>query len=82
LVNKKTATAVALSDVRKEHQAEFESLVKQFLSNYNNNADLKKTWGGGHLGLKATAQKEKKEKAIENETIKKAGLWSWWYVEV
>jgi len=78
LVNKKTATAVALSDVRKEHQAEFDSLVKQFLSNYNNNADLKKTWGGGHLGLKATHQKEHKEKALENETIKKAGLWSSW----
>jgi len=48
--------------------------VKQFLSNYNNNADLRKTWGGGHLGLKASHQKEAKEKAIEHETIKKAGL--------
>jgi len=74
LVNKKTATCVALTEVRKENQADFDSLVKTFLSNYNNNVDLKKTWGGGLLGLKATHQKEAKEKAIENETIKKAGL--------
>jgi len=74
LANKKTATCVALTDVRKEHQADFDSLVKTFLSNYNNNVDLKKTWGGGHLGLKSTHLKEAKEKALENETIKKAGL--------
>jgi len=75
LVNKKTATCVALTEVRKENQAEFDGLVKSFVSNYNNNADLKKSWGGGLLGLKATHQKEAKEKALENETIKKAGLW-------
>jgi len=74
LVNKKTATCIALSDIKKENQAEFDTLVKSFLSNYNNNADLKKSWGGGLLGLKATHQKDAKEKALENETIKKAGL--------
>jgi len=74
LVNKKTATCVALTDIRKENQAEFDNLVKSFLSNYNNNVDLKKQWGGGLLGLKATHQKEAKERALEKETIKKAGL--------
>jgi len=74
LVNKKTATVVALTEVRKEHQAEFENLAKTFLANYNNNVDLRKTWGGGLLGLKATHAKEAKEKAIENEQIKKSGL--------
>jgi len=74
LVNKKTATVVAITDVRKEHQADLDNLSKSFLSNYNNNVDLRKTWGGGVLGLKATHQKEAKEKAIENEQIKKSGL--------
>jgi len=74
LVNKKTATVVAITDVRKEHQADLENLSKSFFSNYNNNVDLRKTWGGGVLGLKATHQKEAKEKAIENEQIKKSGL--------
>jgi len=73
-LTKKTATCIALTDIRKENQAEFDTLVKSFLSNYNNNADLKKSWGGGLLGLKATHQKDAKEKALENETIKKAGL--------
>ena len=36
--------------------------------------DLRKTWGGGVLGLKATHAKEAKERAIENEQIKKSGL--------
>jgi len=48
--------------------------VKSFLSNYNNNVDLKKHWGGGLLGLKAQHQKDAKEKALENEAIKKTGL--------
>jgi len=74
LVNKKTATAVAITEVRKEHQAELDGLLKNFVSNFNNNVDLRKTWGGGLLGLKAQHQKEAKEKAIENEQIKKSGL--------
>jgi len=74
LVNKKTATCVALTDIRKEHQGDFDSLVKAFYSNYNNNVDLRKTWGGGLLGLKATHQKDAREKAIETEAIKKSGL--------
>jgi large subunit ribosomal protein L7Ae len=74
LVNKKTATVVALTEVRKENQAELEGLAKSFLSNYNNNVDHRKTWGGGLLGLKATHQKDAKEKAIESEQIKKSGL--------
>jgi len=74
LVNKKTATCVALTEVRKEHQPDLEGLTKSFFSNYNNNVDLRKTWGGGSLGLKAQHQKEAKEKAIESEQIKKSGL--------
>jgi len=71
LVNKKTATCVALTEVRKEHQADLEGLTKSFFSNYNNNVDLRKNWGGGSLGIKATHLKDAKEKAIENEQIKK-----------
>jgi large subunit ribosomal protein L7Ae len=63
-----------LTDVRKENQADFDALCKSFLSNYNNNVDLRKTWGGGALGLKATHSKEAKERALENEAVKKAGL--------
>jgi large subunit ribosomal protein L7Ae len=74
LVNKKTATVVALTEVRREHQADLEGLAKSFVSNYNNNVDLRKTWGGGVLGLKANHQKEAREKAIESEQIKKSGL--------
>jgi len=42
IVNKKTATCVAITDIRKEHQADFDNLTKTFLNNYNNNTDLRK----------------------------------------
>jgi large subunit ribosomal protein L7Ae len=73
LVGKKTATAVALKDVSKEHQAEFETLLKTFRSQFNDNADLRKT-GEGRLGTKSQHVKDARERAIANEQVKKTGL--------
>jgi len=74
LVHQKTATCVAVTNVKKEHQAEFESLVKTFRAQYNDSTTLRREWGGGILGHKARLAKEAKEKAIETEQLKKTAL--------
>ena len=74
LVGKKTASCVALAGIRKEDQAEFDTLVKTFKSQFNENVALRREWGGGILGHKSQLAKEAKEKAIEAEQIKKAAL--------
>merc|ERR1712137_517836 len=73
LVNKKTATAVCLTQVRKEDAAELDLYVKNYRATYNENADLKKVWGGGKVGMKSTHQIEAKARALEKEEMKKAG---------
>jgi len=73
LVGKKTATAVALKDVSNEHRSEFETLLKTFRTQFNDNTDLRKT-GEGRLGTKSQHVKDAREKAIANEQVKKTGL--------
>jgi large subunit ribosomal protein L7Ae len=74
LIGKKTASCVALTGIRKEDQAEFDNLVKTFKASFNENAAIRKEWGGGLLGHKSRLAKDAKEKAIEDEQIKKAAL--------
>jgi len=74
LVHKKTATAVALTEVRNEDKAQLENFITLFDTNYNHNEDLKKTWGGGILGSKSQHRVEAQAQAIKEEQIKKANL--------
>jgi hypothetical protein len=48
--------------------------LKNFRAGYNDNAELRRTWGGGQIGIKAEHRQEAKAKAIELENLKKAGL--------
>jgi large subunit ribosomal protein L7Ae len=41
---------------------------------FNDSDTLRKTWGGGVLGVKSQHKEDKKKKAIEAEALKKAGL--------
>lgn len=74
LVGQKTATAVALTDVRGEDKSQLELYQKNFRAQYLDNAELGKKWGGGQVGLKSKHQIDLKQKAIEKETLKKANL--------
>lgn len=74
LVHQKQATCLALTEVRKEDQAELESLAKSFRASYNDSSELRKTWGGNLRGLKSQHQEEAKEKLKEQEELKKAGV--------
>jgi len=70
-VHQKTAAAVAFSSVEKEDLKDFTNLTDLCLQSFNNNADIRKTWGGGKLGSKSVAALKKREKAIAKEQAAK-----------
>merc|ERR1712085_86718 len=53
LVYKKTATALAITEVAKEDVAKLEQLVKNFRIMYNDASGDRRKWGGGVMGVKA-----------------------------
>ncbi|KAI9002006.1 50S ribosomal protein L30e-like protein [Gaertneriomyces semiglobifer] len=65
VVHKKTATALALTEVKPEDKQELAALVGAIKANYNDKyEDTRKTWGGGLKGLKSRhsiAKREAKE---------------------
>jgi len=64
VVHQKTATALALTSVAKEDANALAQLIGTAEESFNKNADLRKTWGGGKLGIKSLAAIRKKEKAV------------------
>merc|ERR1719428_880926 len=74
LVHKKTATCVALTAVKREDQQELENLGKNFRAAFNDNAELRKRWGGGIMGLKSNHVQAKKEKQKALDEAKKMGM--------
>ena len=74
IVHKKTATVVALTEVRKEDQAELENLARSFKAQFNDNSELRKNWGEGTVGMKSQHAREKHQRALETEQLKKANL--------
>jgi large subunit ribosomal protein L7Ae len=74
LVNTKTATCVALTDVRKEDLTDFNELQNIFTEQYNNNDSHRKHWAGGVMGIKNQHMMAKREKLREIELAKKANM--------
>jgi len=68
----KNATCVALTDVHKEDIADLQTLSKQFMEGYNKNEKLRRTWGGGVMGIKNQHMVARREKIREIELAKKA----------
>jgi len=66
LVGKKTATAVALVNINKEHKNELATLTSVAEEVFNN-SDFRKQWGGGHLGNKSKQEIAKKRKKMAKE---------------
>lgn len=68
VVGKKTATALALCDVRSEDKLEFSALVSAVKLNFNEKFDeVKKQWGGGIMGAKSRQRTLIKEKIAARE---------------
>jgi len=74
LCGTKTATCVALTDVRKEDLADFDNLQKNFMAQFNDNLNLRRLQGGGIMGIKNQHMMAKREKLREIELAKKANM--------
>jgi large subunit ribosomal protein L7Ae len=74
LVHKKTATCLAVTEVRKEDYQDLENLSKAFKAQFNDNDQLRRTWGGGVMGIKNQHMMALREKQREIELQKKANM--------
>merc|ERR1712187_139488 len=74
LVHKKTASCIALTSVRQEDKAELDKLADNFRAQFNDNAETRRRWGGGIMGIKSQHVMQRREKAIQIEQAKKLGL--------
>ena len=73
LTHKKTCTAVAITEVRKEDLHDLDLLVKNAKQLFNDNTETTK-WGGGIMGEKSVKRKDEKERLLAQEAAKKAGF--------
>jgi len=74
LVHKKNASCIALTTVRQEDKPDLDKLAANFTAQFNDNAELRRRWGGGIMGLKSQHVMARREKAIQIEQAKKMGL--------
>jgi len=74
LCHTKTATCVALTEVKKEDMKDFDVLQTNFKAQFNDNTTLKKHWGGGIMGIKNQHMMDKRRKVAEIELAKKANM--------
>jgi len=73
LVHKKTASVVAITDVKKEDQAALIQLANNFKAQFNDNVTERRKWGGGIMGVKANHVTRYRQKIAEKEAAKQAG---------
>jgi large subunit ribosomal protein L7Ae len=74
LCHTKTATCVALTDVRKEDLTDFSNLQSTFKAQFNDNVQLRRKWREGVMGIKNQHMMAKREKLREIELAKKANM--------
>lgn len=71
-VNRKNATAVAITSVRPEDKGDLSKVVESCKSAFNERYDeTRKLWGGGIMGRKSQHKTEKKERAWAREAAKR-----------
>merc|ERR1711920_122906 len=74
LVHKKSASCVALTSVDQVDKKELDTLASNMNAQFNDNADVRRRWGGGIMGIKSQHVMQRREKAIQIEQAKKLGL--------
>lgn len=72
LVHQKTAAAIAITKVEREHEHKLKSICDMAMANFNDNTLARRKWGGGIMGLKTQRRLEKRQKLLEAEAAKKA----------
>jgi large subunit ribosomal protein L7Ae len=73
VVHKKTATALAVTEVKPEDAGKLEQLIASAKLQFNDDVASIRKWGGGVLGSKAQAVVRRREKAAAREASKKQG---------
>jgi large subunit ribosomal protein L7Ae len=71
IVHKKTVSAVAITEVRKEDQPKLDQFISNVRIQFNDNVSDRKKWGGGIMGVKANHVIRAREKAAAKELIGK-----------
>jgi large subunit ribosomal protein L7Ae len=71
VVNKKTATALVVTEVKKEDHAALAQLVQVARDNFNTNVEARRSWGGGILGHKSATAHAKLARAVAREQKRK-----------
>merc|ERR1719469_1254391 len=74
LVHKKSAACVALTTVQTEDKSELDTLANNFKAQFNENAEVRRRWGGGIMGIKSQHIMQRREKALQLEQAKKMNL--------
>jgi large subunit ribosomal protein L7Ae len=74
LVHQKKAAVVAVTAVGKEDSGALDKVIEVANARFVNNADIRRKWGGGIMGLKTQRRLEKRQKLLETEAAKKALL--------
>merc|ERR1711924_506111 len=59
---------------QREDQSEFEKLCENFKASFNDNAEHRRRWGGGIMGMKSQHKTAKIQKAKDAEEAKKMGM--------
>jgi len=72
VVHKKTVSAVAITEVRKEDQPKLEQFVSNVNLQFKDNISDRKKWGGGVVGIKAQHVIRQREKLIAREVAKRS----------
>ncbi|KXS21252.1 L30e-like protein [Gonapodya prolifera JEL478] len=72
VVHKKTATALAVTEVKPEDKKELADLVSSFKANYNENVEHRRQWGGGVMGIKSQARTAARKKVLDKQAATKA----------
>jgi len=73
-VHKKTASCLAITSVGKEDQKTLETLAANFKLQFNENAELRKKWGGGIMGMKSQHVERYRQALVDKENAKKLGM--------
>jgi len=73
IIGQKTATALAITSVANEDKDVLKRLQEAIKLNFNDKAeDIRRSWGGGKLGLKARQRIAKKAKQVKKEPVKQS----------
>lgn len=74
IVHKKTASCLAVTEIRNEDKAELAKLVESVRLSFNERyEELRKQWGSGVLGMKSQAMIARRERMLQKELAQKFG---------